>query len=480
MTRLGPILVLFLCFAGLGCNEDVLIESPPVMQVAVDSIEFGAVAVGRTVTRDVVVQNAGASDLRLDQPTFLDDPDFVFGIDSYDQVIAPASYGYVSVTFSPSDIIRFEGIMRISGNDRTNPVAEVSLGGDGYRQGAIEVEPDLVDFGTVNAGQVGLGEVFIRNVGSGDLLVTNIELDPATSGDFQILSSTKPGTLEAGTQVTIRLAYRPGVASLPPGEGLLLIDAADPFQPRSQVRLKASLNRAPVADAGPDQDVDPLDEVTLDGSHSTDSDGDLPLSYAWSLVRRPEGSSSVLFNATTAHPGLVPDLVGVYEAELYVTDSTGLRSLLPDRVVITSVPAERLLLELVWDSPIADLDLHFIAPGGSFGGLLDCFYGNREPDWGDPGNPVDDPHLKRDDLMGFGPETIGYNEPVGGTFQIFVDYFAAHTPSGKEPTTVSLRVFVDGVLVAEIVKRLESQGQLWTVGTVKWPEGTVVEIDLLE
>ncbi len=82
--------------------------------------------------------------------------------------------------------------------------------------------------------------------------------------------------------------------------------------------------------------------------------------------------------------------------------------------------------------------------------------------------------------MGFGPETIGYNEPVGGTFQIFVDYFAAHTPSGQEPTTVSLRVFVDGVLAAEIVKRLDSQGQLWTVGTVKWPEGTVVEIDLLE
>ena len=43
-----------------------------------------------------------------------------------------------------------------------------------------------------------------------------------------------------------------------------------------------------------------------------------------------------------------------------MTDDTGLRSLLPDRVVITSVPAERLLLELVWDSPIADLDLHLI------------------------------------------------------------------------------------------------------------------------
>ncbi len=252
MTRLCPYLMLLLSFAGPGCNEDVLIQSPPLMQVAVDSIEFGAVAVGRTVTRDLVVQNAGASDLRLDQPSFLDDPDLVFGIDSYDKVIAPASYGFVSVSFSPSDIIRYEGTMRITGNDRANPVAEVSLGGDGYRQGAIEVEPDRVDFGLVNAGQVGLGEVFIRNVGSGDLLVTNIELGPATSGDFQILSSTKPGTLESGSQVTIRLAYRPGAVSFPPGQGRLLIDAADPFQPHTEVKLIASLNRAPVADAGPD------------------------------------------------------------------------------------------------------------------------------------------------------------------------------------------------------------------------------------
>ncbi|MBW1872609.1 MAG: choice-of-anchor D domain-containing protein [Deltaproteobacteria bacterium] len=449
MDRLYPVLVLLLCFACPGCNEDVVIEAPPVMQVGIDSIEFGAIAVGRTVTRDVVVQNAGASDLRLDQPSFLDDPDSVFGIDSYEAIIPPASYGIVSVAFSPRDI-------------------------------AIEIEPDLIDFGTVNAGEVGLGEVFIRNIGSGNLLITNIELGPATSSDFQILSSTRPSTLASGGEVSIRLAYRPGAESFPPGQGRLMIDAADPFQPHSEVTLVANLNRAPVADAGPDQDVDPLDEVFLDGSHSTDPDGDLPLSYAWTLVRKPEGSSSVLFNTATAQPGLIPDLVGVYEAELFVTDSTDLRSLLPDRVVITSVPAERLLLELVWDSPIADLDLHFIAPGGAFGGLLDCFYGNREPDWGDPGNPVDDPQLKRDDLMGFGPETIGYNEPVGGTFQILVDYFAAHTPSGQEPTTVSLRVFVDGILVAEIVKRLDSQGQLWTVGTVKWPEGTVVEIDLLE
>jgi len=463
-----------------GCNEDIFIQTPPSMQIGIESIEFGAVAVGRTVSRTVVIQNTGASPLRLNEPSFTDDPDGVFQAPEYDTEIGPVSQGTMTVTFSPLDVTRYEAIMLVSGNDQDNPSAEIRLSGEGFRQGALEVFPQLVDFGKVNAGDVGLGQVIIRNSGNGKLLVTGIELSSTTHPDFGILSSTQPGELDAGTEIPIRLAYRPGLGSNPPDDGLMVIRAADPFNPREDVVLRASLNRSPVADAGDDREVDPLTEVQLDGSKSYDPDGDLPLEYSWELVRQPDGSETVLVDASSARPSLVPDLVGVYEAELRVKDSTGLENLLPDRVVITAIPAERLLLELVWDSPIADLDLHMLAPGGIFGGIFDCFFDNRNPDWGEPGLADDDPVLVRDDLMGFGPEVIGYNEPVGGTYSFVIDYFAAHTPSGEEPTTATLRVFVDGILEAEVSRRLESQGQRWTAGTVKWPEGTVEEIDVLE
>jgi hypothetical protein len=470
-----------------GCEEEAFVGSFPVMVVGADSIEFGAVPVGRTSMREVEIQNSGANDLILQEPAVWENPGGAFRAGEYDQVIPPGTSGVMQVIFGPPDIERYESILVIKGNDPENPAVQVDLGGDGFRQGAIEVVPLHIDFGSVNAGSVALDTVYVRNVGNGDLYVNRVDLTESTKTsfpDYQVLNpfidpTPEQGKLAEGAEVQIRVAYRPGPESVPPGDGWLEVLAADPFQPETRVRLTATVNRAPVADAGPDQEADPLTTVTLDGSQSYDPDGQVPLSYQWALVRKPEGSSAAITNPQEEMPTFVPDLVGVYEAELWVSDSTGLKSLLPDRVVVTAIPAERLLVEVVWDSPIADMDLHMLHPGGSLGGFLDCYYGNRNPDWGDPG-PDDDPVLKRDDLMGFGPETVGYPEPLDLTYTLKVDFFAAHTPSGREPTSVTLRIFVDGLLRAEIVRKLSEQGQLWTVASVKWPEGAITELDQVE
>ncbi|WP_162802239.1 PKD domain-containing protein [Ornithinimicrobium murale] len=93
----------------------------------------------------------------------------------------------------------------------------------------------------------------------------------------------------------------------------------------------APVNQAPVADAGPDQEATTGDTVTLDGTASTDPDGDT-LSYAWSLAS-PSGSTSVLEGSDTAHPTFTADVTGTYTAELIVTDGTD--SSAPDTVTIT-------------------------------------------------------------------------------------------------------------------------------------------------
>lgn len=468
-----PLLLAVLTLCSYSCDGSNLGQALPIMGINQQRLEFGALAVGDSLTRKVLIQNTGTGRLAL-TASIDNDEAGAFSVSGLDDRIEAGFQGSVEVSFTPPDVGRYTAVLAIESNDKTQPMVQVQLGGDGWRRGAIEVTPQLVDFGKVNAGDVALGQVYIRNVGNGDLTITGIELSKETNPDFKIQSSARtPASISQGTQVMLLLAYRPGINSSPPGEGTLLIKASDPYQPKTQVRLLAGLNRAPRADAGADQQVDPLVQVILDGSGSTDPDGDLPLSYSWNLVRKPEGSSSELVSTEQVQTSFTPDLVGVYEAELYVTDSTGLRSLLPDRTSITALPSERLLVELVWDSPIADLDLHFLAPGGSMGGFLDCHWANPSPDWGAVDDTSDNPELLRDDLAGFGPETLAYQEPMDGEYSLAVDYFAAHTPSGKEDTKATLRIFVDGFLVAEISHDLTQQGQTWQAASILWPEGTV-------
>jgi archaellum component FlaG (FlaF/FlaG flagellin family) len=82
-------------------------------------------------------------------------------------------------------------------------------------------------------------------------------------------------------------------------------------------------NVAPVANAGPDQGGKlPGAVVTLNGSGSSDANGD-SLTYAWTFVSKPAGSTAILTNPDTVSPTFTVDLVtGNYVVQLIVNDGT--------------------------------------------------------------------------------------------------------------------------------------------------------------
>ena len=92
-------------------------------------------------------------------------------------------------------------------------------------------------------------------------------------------------------------------------------------------------NTAPLADAGPDQTVFVGNTVPLDGSHSSDADDD-PLSFQWSFVSLPAGSSAALSDPSAVSPSFIVDVAGDYTLQLIVND--GLADSAPDTVTIST------------------------------------------------------------------------------------------------------------------------------------------------
>jgi len=96
------------------------------------------------------------------------------------------------------------------------------------------------------------------------------------------------------------------------------------------------VNVAPVANAGPPQNVVVGTLVALDGSHSTDANADT-MTYRWVLTTRPTGSTAALSSATAILPSFRADVAGAYLATLVVNDGTV--ESLPVTVTVTATVA---------------------------------------------------------------------------------------------------------------------------------------------
>ena len=119
----------------------------------------------------------------------------------------------------------------------------------------------------------------------------------------------------------------------------LVVNDGKLYSPVATTTVTATTaNRAPIANPGPVQSVS-LGQVTLDGSASSDPDGDI-LKYSWTLLAKPIGSSATLNDSANIKPTFTADLSGVYVASLVVTDPSKANSD-PKTVLVTASIANR-------------------------------------------------------------------------------------------------------------------------------------------
>lgn len=193
-----------------------------------------------------------------------------------------------------------------------------------------------------------------------ELIGTTVSLDasastPPTGGDIRELVYKWAITEKPNGSVT-------AIAQNGAGVGSLYLDVAGTYKARLQVRYqdKTSLpvdititanlsNTKPVANAGGPYTVVRGQTITLDGTASSDADGDT-LSYRWYTISPsdkagvatpyiPNGSNLRAENAiqeyNTATPSITPDVVGSWNVFLTVYDGTSISDIAMGSITVT-------------------------------------------------------------------------------------------------------------------------------------------------
>ncbi len=266
-----------------------------------------------------------------------------------------------------------------------------------------------------------------------------------------------------------------------------VIDSSEPLDTAVPIETADPEPELPIAvcDVDPNPVSPPFESATWIGSDSYDANGGTIVDYSWTLISAPGGSTSTMPLGTANRYPFTPDMAGDYIGELIVTNDLGLESE-PCEIVLSSTPAENLWIEMYWEFPNDDMDLHLLAPGGTYNdSSTDCHYVNCTPawewiydmDWGTPGYEGDDPSLDLDDIYNTGPENINILDPqTDGVYTVIVHDYQGSTSDVYGSNQVTVNVYLNGTLSWTDTRSISGDNTVNEFAEIDWSTGTVTSL----
>ncbi|MEY3011700.1 MAG: hypothetical protein RIT45_435 [Pseudomonadota bacterium] len=506
-----------------------VLVTPPV-------IDFDYVEIGAEKVVDAKIFNTGSGELVINvmDASSLDAERFAIILEGKEYAagapialepplrIAQNSSVGIKVLYRGKDDLPHVGALVLQTNDPTL----TTEGGPGFKAVPVKAnstgpclltKPSTVVFGATGIGSKGTRTIALESCGDEPVLITSIVFGASGPGEFGIdfsklaetggkePSAAAPLTIPKNGTAMLTVTYEPEGAN-PVKDGLPVPDLAELVFETNTPAKTATVGLEGVA-ASSDcptaiitiqegDTVVPQTVLHLDGLQSIAPAGGIA-QYKWE-VTQPQGSVG-LFMPVDSAPQVTfePNVAGEYIFRLRVWDQGGKESCFPGVRTVKVLPDQAIHVELLWDTPGdpdqsdsgpaagADLDLHFAHPYGSvldfdndgkadpwFDAKYDCFWFNKNPEWGsyDP-NVDDNPSLDRDDTDGAGPENLNLTLPEDGMeYAVGVHYYDDH---GWGPSKAEVRIYIFGQLAYQVTSQNINQGDMWYVADIAWPSANV-------
>lgn len=468
-------------FAGAAaCEGEPGLAPGPGLRFEPSRVELARSPLDETTTARVALSNPGPAAVRILEVRY--EPE------RPELQLAPVDAGatLVGLSIPPSGRVPLEvryapsapadhGARVVLDTDRETAVLEVGASAARVEAEQIEVEPAALDFGEVIVGEAvdhalrltHRGEVATRIVGfeapveelgldldGAPLALPSRRIEPGAALDLTAwLAPSSPGPVDTALQLELpdRVAISVPIAADVSPAGISSCPEAVDFGavPRGEA-VQSQL--ACFSSAGAVR----VREVSLDPTGAS----------GFEIVRWSSTFDRLDVELRYLALGLSGSRAGAIRIETTTLD--------PMRVVLraeTSPPAPgsaAVSARLGWSGSGVDLDLHFVRLGAEpFTPGEDCYWADKNPAWGDPTDPLDDPFLDRDATDDAEPEEVNLIAAEEARYDLYVQYHDYVAGLGDDPVEATIDLTLRGQPAQRRVRRLPGCGSFWHVARVE-------------
>jgi hypothetical protein len=177
--------------------------------VTPSSVQFGLVQPNHTATLGVVVQSAGGQPCTFGNFSLNGNQELALDGAPGTLTLAAGESERIPISYTPTQNGNHVATLTFTSNDPSQAVVSVPVNGSSFPTDIV-VTPPEVDFGTIPTNcRSNFRQVSIYNTGTSQETVSQIFLDPSSSGELILNPVSLPIALPAGAQSSLSLRYLP-------------------------------------------------------------------------------------------------------------------------------------------------------------------------------------------------------------------------------------------------------------------------------